>query len=349
SLFLNIKIPDSVIELNSSIKVNFTINENLYTDEIFINETNITKNKPIKEKILSIKNINIHYEIFSPENKEEIKGKFLMIHGFAGSTFSFNRIAPLLARLGYLVVAIDLPNFGYSDRARIKFNSNCFADLIFNFINQFEESKLNSILKDYSLSKDPSLSENFKKSKWNIVGHSMAGRILSIFTYKYKSMVNSLTLISPAFFGSTHFPVIAMLPPFNLFLYLYISSALQKVNFAKLLEKVYLRKPEDFEVENYLKPLLIPGTFQNVIYMLDTPEDEKFKPQDILNKIDLPVLLIWGKKDNIVPLKKSIKFIDKIKDKKLIVIEDAGHNSMETHFDIVINKILEYLAYLEYL
>lgn len=338
SFYIDVKIPESVVELNTINKINFTINENKYPDLEYSQYETFNSN-------INIDSIKIHYQLFLPENlsgENKIKGKFLLVHGFAGSSFSFNRLAPLLASSGFLVVAMDLPNFGYSQRVKLKLNSNCFADLINNFLVQFDNQFLAQNIAFNNINKeiiDIIIKEY--PTKWNIVGHSMAGRILTVFSYKYKNLVSSISLISPAFFSSKPYSIFTKLPPFNLLLYLYVSSALKKDNFAKLLEKVYFRKPEEFEIENYLKPLLIPKTIEYVMYMLDTPEDLNFDPPKLLDKLPFNLLLIWGKKDQIVPLKNSMKLVDKIKEKNLFIIDDAGHNSMETHAEMVFEEILK--------
>ncbi|OGS54995.1 MAG: hypothetical protein A2Y20_07870 [Firmicutes bacterium GWF2_51_9] len=60
-------------------------------------------------------NVKIHYRVVAPET---IKGKVLLVHGLAASTFSYRNNVDALVDDGYLVVAIDLPAFGYSDRRR---------------------------------------------------------------------------------------------------------------------------------------------------------------------------------------------------------------------------------------
>lgn len=352
SFYMDIPLTESIITLNTKVKIPFSINPEKYKDYEFyeqpiyeqaINEeakSEEVKNEENKykevenkdsEKGLNDKTITIHYQIFKPENKP--KGKFLLVHGFAGSTFTYHLLAPMLANEGYLVVAIDLPNFGYSERIKLKLNSNCFADLIYQFLVNFEK-QYSSQNSDFTL---PS------SSSWQIVGHSMSGRILTVFAYKYSKIIKDLILISPAFSGSKNLPILLKIPPINLFVNLYINSLFKKENFANLLKKVYLREPLSYEVESYLNPLLIPGTIQNVLYMLDTTEDPLYNPPDLLKKIELPILLIWGDKDSIVPLDKSYKFIDSIKNKKLVIVENTGHNSMETHVDIVFNAILQHI------
>lgn len=324
SFYIDVGITDSIIELNTKTTIPFSINTEKYKDSDFYEELAYNESK----KLLQNESINIHYQLFVPENKP--KGKFLLVHGLAGSTFTYHFLAPMLVNAGYIVIAIDLLNFGYSERIKLKLNSNCFADLIYQFLVKLEDRYSLELFNDCP-------------SGWQIVGHSMSGRILTVFAYKYGKIIKDLILISPAFFGSRNYPILLKIPPISFFVSLYINSTLKRENFANLLKKVYLRPPEDYEIESYLKPLLIPNTIQNILYMLDTPEDPRFNPPDILRKIELPILLIWGDKDSIVPLDKSSKFIESIKNKKLIEVENAGHNSMETHVEIVFDNIMKYI------
>jgi pimeloyl-ACP methyl ester carboxylesterase len=44
-----------------------------------------------------------------------------------------------------------------------------------------------------------------------------------------------------------------------------------------------------------------------------------------LSRIDRPVLIIWGKKDEVVPLSKGWKLHDLISGSRLVTVENAGH------------------------
>ena len=49
---------------------------------------------------------------------------------------------------------------------------------------------------------------------------------------------------------------------------------------------------------------------------------------ELLPKIDINVKLIWGEKDNIVPLSIGEEANTKFKDSQLTVFKDAGHNML---------------------
>ena len=61
----------------------------------------------------------LYYRVFTPPDGSPSKGRILLVHGFGGSTNSWNVTAPKMASMGYLVVAADLPGFGYSEKKRI--------------------------------------------------------------------------------------------------------------------------------------------------------------------------------------------------------------------------------------
>nr|MDQ5807491.1 alpha/beta hydrolase [Actinomycetota bacterium] len=50
--------------------------------------------------------------------------------------------------------------------------------------------------------------------------------------------------------------------------------------------------------------------------------------RDRLDDIECPVLIVWGEKDLLVPVKDAYTFDELIPDSKLIVYEDVGHCAM---------------------
>jgi hypothetical protein len=65
---------------------------------------------------ITVDELKLHYRLWNVE-EENIRGNVLMVHGFGGSTFSWEQVADSLQQLGYRAVAVDVPPFGYSDRA----------------------------------------------------------------------------------------------------------------------------------------------------------------------------------------------------------------------------------------
>ncbi|MFW5725978.1 MAG: alpha/beta fold hydrolase, partial [Bacteroidota bacterium] len=84
------------------------------------------------------------------------------------------------------------------------------------------------------------------------------------------------------------------------------------------------------QVEAYLEPLLLPGTARAILHM------QRFSREiAVLDAaaLDVPALAIWGENDTWVPLESGNKVLEKMPGVQLRVIEQAGHNPMETHPD----------------
>jgi pimeloyl-ACP methyl ester carboxylesterase len=64
-----------------------------------------------------------------------------------------------------------------------------------------------------------------------------------------------------------------------------------------------------------------------------------------LEKIkDLPCLIIWGEKDNVIPFECADKFRQILRDAEVTKIEDAGHSPFVEKTAIVYQKILTFLS-----
>lgn len=67
-------------------------------------------------EFLDLDGVEIHYRIFN--NKADKAGNVLLVHGFGASTFTWRHTAPYLQDENFLVVAVDLPGFGLSERRK---------------------------------------------------------------------------------------------------------------------------------------------------------------------------------------------------------------------------------------
>ncbi|MFW5757703.1 MAG: alpha/beta fold hydrolase, partial [Bacteroidota bacterium] len=83
-------------------------------------------------------NVSLHYRLWTTDEAGP-KGKILLIHGFGGSTFSWEKIAPVLSNNGYFVVAVDVPPFGFSQkRSNLNGSIGARAELVNDFIKYLD-------------------------------------------------------------------------------------------------------------------------------------------------------------------------------------------------------------------
>ena len=123
--------------------------------------SNHLKEAPIKpfanSYFFTYNNTKFHFRLFVPK---QIKHKALLIHGFSASTFSFRNNIDSLLNKNTLIVAIDMPAFGYSDKSEDA--------------NYTDTNKIQAI--HFLLQHIDQLSP---EKRWNLIGHSMGGVTIS--------------------------------------------------------------------------------------------------------------------------------------------------------------------------
>lgn len=267
--------------------------------------------------------LKLHYRIWEP-GVETAKGHVLMVHGFSGSTFSWQQAADSLSRAGYFAVAVDVPPFGYSDRApRQNQSVTARAKLLHNFLQQ-----------------------EFPGTAWHLAGHSMGGGIVQAMALMYPESYESVTLVAPSLFsriqkGRASPPAWMLIPGLTTFAgNLAESWFITRARIEELLTSAYGATPDNKQVEGYLKPLLIPGTARGILHAQRFREE--IAEPDIAT-LFVPALAIWGENDTWVPLQSRKHILEKAPEITLSVINDAGHNPMETHMGEFMSLWLHFL------
>ncbi|MCX6303983.1 MAG: alpha/beta hydrolase [Bacteroidetes bacterium] len=273
-----------------------------------------------------IDSISIHYRTWN-DSLIKPKGKVLLIHGFCGSTFCWRNNYDALIRAGYMVVAIDLPGFGYSSRsAKINQSQSNRARLIWNLIAGIDHSD---------------------SSKWNIVGHSMGGGAAEAVALTNPGRTKSLTILDGMIFiknDNVNMRIVGLvnLPVYKKLLLSYTEHTyLSFNNFRRELKGTYGFLPDTLTVNGYWVPLQIEGTAETVVNLL--ANSNEIQPLDAIGLEQFPVLVIWGKKDKTIRLKHGKKLKKYVPSIELRVIPDAYHMAMETHPAIFNALLTEFL------
>lgn len=277
----------------------------------------------------SINGINIHYR-YKIQKGVQYRAKILMIHGMAGSTFSFRHSSEFLQKNRILAVSADLPAFGYSSRnSGLNHSSDVRSILMYELMNKI----------------DSSLPKKTGLMKWNLLGHSMGGRtVLHMASQKdISERIKGLILIAPAvYFTGSKFG--KFLLSFSLFRTaaekIMKANYLNRESFDNLLESAYGRKPEPEETEGYLTPLLSPNS-EKAFFDALLNSDDQASPN--FTEAEKPVLIIHGQNDSWIKLENSEKLNREIKGSRLHIIQNAGHCPMETHPDSVNQFILNFI------
>jgi len=137
----------------------------------------------------------LHYRLWEPRGA--MQGKMLMVHGFGGSTFSWRHNVEPLTNAGYLVVAVDLPGFGFSDRsARDVYGQSERGALLWQLLELIENSRGHGGL------------------GWHLMGHSMGGGTVAAMSTQEPARTASVIFVAGALFPeSRRINVLMVLPP----------------------------------------------------------------------------------------------------------------------------------------
>ncbi len=284
----------------------------------------LPEEKPFQNsKFIEIDEIKLHYREWLQESPTAYP-HVLLIHGFSGSTYSWRYTADSLYSIGYNVVAVDFPPYGYSDR---DLDINTSTTAIAKTINNFKDSL-------------------YPEVSWHIIGHSMGGGIAQAMVTHYPKNIVSVVFVAGALYSQVEKNEVQAPWPLRLcFIENLLASIgdnlfITKKRVKKFLASAYGSEPSEEEVEEYYKALNIPGTSQAIIRSkTKSPEIFAFSASEI----NVPAYGIWGEQDSWVPLSRIKPALEKMPDVKIETIPGRGHNPMETHHEEFIKLLLEFL------
>jgi pimeloyl-ACP methyl ester carboxylesterase len=232
----------------------------------------------------------------------------LLIHGMAGSSENWRDVVePLASR--HTVIAPDLPGHGLSAGGP----------------GDYSLGSLASGLRDLLLA--------LGHERATLVGHSLGGGIAMQFAYQFPEMVERLVLVSSGGLGPEVSAVLraAALPGADLFISA-TASVGQKVGSAlsRGLGAVGMRPaPDVAEVARGYASLADPGrrkAFLATLRSVVGTEGQRIAAADRLYLAEaVPVLIVWGARDQIIPVRHGEDAHRALPGSQLEVFEGVGH------------------------
>jgi pimeloyl-ACP methyl ester carboxylesterase len=234
---------------------------------------------------------------------------FLLIHGFAGSTFSWRELAPRLAARGHVVLAVDLPSFGYSERRNWALED---GEALWRLLEATRPG-----------------------ARWCLIGHSMGARVAAAVASRHPERIDAVVYLGG-------WPLSRVRPGLRQRLAVRLlrlpsvqrwasvvadRSQFNEARFAHLLESAYGRPPTADEVAGYLAPMRVRGTVPAVLERMTQARSEV----DEAAIARLPTLLLWGAEDAWVPVAVAERTRERFPAFALLRLPGSGHVPMETH------------------
>jgi pimeloyl-ACP methyl ester carboxylesterase len=248
----------------------------------------------------------------------------LILHGWGSCAKNWSPVKKLLENQGYKVFIPDLPGFG--------------ENKVFTSHTSLDASRLTRVfgenpppLQVWTINDYVEWVENYCEennlSQFYLLGHSFGGTVAIKFTIKKPEKIEKLFLAASAGIrkksikikiiktSANFFKKLAFLPFFGFF---------RKIFYKFIIKSDYLYVRGDIMRETYLK-----------IIEQDISED--------FFKISVPTIIIWGKKDNVTPLKHAYFIKEQIPGAKLEIIPNIYHNPHRENPELLVEKILSYL------
>ncbi len=214
----------------------------------------------------------------------------VLLHGWGASAASFRPLFDYLSKRSR-TLALDFPGFGNSDTPSEVWGVKEYGEFLLSF---FDAIKLKSV---------------------RLIAHSFGGRVAIWIAAHFPERVSKIILVNSAGIkpsrGLTYYLKTGTAKTGRFILKRRILGAFGE----DVLSRLYsLLGSKDYKSQH--------GIMRSILVKV-VNEDLK----ELLPKISVPVLLIWGENDTDVPVKYAREMERRIKDSGLVVLKDAGHYS----------------------
>lgn len=239
------------------------------------------------------------------------------VHGQTTPSFVWRGLARGLALMGYRVLIYDLYGRGYSDRPNGKQDKAFFLD------------QLDELLADQGVQDDITL-----------IGYSMGGAIATSFAAQNPSKIRQLILLAPAGIKVTHSrlmkfaiatPLIGDWLMLSLFPFLHRSRTAKERRLPSSVDNIVDLQQAELKIHGF-----IPAVLSSMRGIIADDQEQEHKS---IHRAVIPVLAIWGRKDDVIPLKAVGVLATWSRNARQEVIDDAGHGLVYTHTDDVLDAM----------
>ena len=217
----------------------------------------------------------------------------VLVHGFGASAGHYRAMIPFLAEKGYKVYALDLLGFGASEKPILDYSMELWDEQIRDFMKEF-------------IGDTPTV----------IVGNSVGSLASLMVASTVPAQIKGVVLLNCA--GGMNNKAIAddwriklAMPLFLLIDWLLnqpkiarrlFDNVRQPETLKKILQSVYPRYPEavnDELVQMLYGPSCDDGALETFVSVISGPPGPR--PEDLIPKIQSPILLLWGDADTFTP------------------------------------------------
>jgi len=248
----------------------------------------------------------------------------LFIHGLGSSSLAWRDIPDALSQY-FHTITIDLIGFGISEKPD---TANYTIKGFSKFIKDFLKERIEIDKKEHK--------------RINIVGHSLGGFIAAQVAIENKKMIEKLVLIDSS--GLLERPT-QLLKDYRV--------AATEINPVTRYEKVKRVLEDLYAGPSRLLPVAVdlfeytierPGARHAFETAFDNSTTTQIEQKGFKQIDDIPCLIIWGEKDNLIPIEYYFRFRQMLPKAKYETIADAGHAPFVEKTALVYEKLRTFLT-----
>src|SRR5215831_7042758 len=267
----------------------------------------------------TVKGVGTFYKEYGDRNDRHV----LFIHGLGASLLAWRDIPDALSK--YLhTIAVDLIGFGASEKPES-------ADYTIKGLSKFI---VDFLVERIEIGKQ-------KHKKISIVGHSLGGYIAAQVAIENKDLVEKIVLIDSS--GLLDGPT-PLLRDYRV--------AATDINPITRYEKVKRVLEDLYAGPSRLLPVMVdlfdyvidkPGAKHAFVVAFDNSTTTQIGKEGFRQINDIPCLVIWGEKDNLIPIEYYYKFKQQLPKANYATIADAGHAPFVEKTALVYEKLRTFL------
>ncbi len=262
---------------------------------------------------LVVDGVRLHLRDTGPRDAPAV----ILLHGFGSSLQTWDAWAEGLAK-DHRVIAYDMPGFGLTG-----------TDPTGDYSDERNVAVLLALMDKLGL------------PRTSLIGNSLGGKIAWNFAVAHQDRMDKLVLVSPDGFASRGFeyekapsvPFVLRILPYTL------PKFLMRLN----VEPAFADKAalSQAMLDRYYDMLLAPGVRQAVIDRL--PQVILHDPAKLLPNITVPVLLVWGEKDAMIPFSNSADYMRLLPHAHLASFPGIGHVPQEEAPAVTLGAVRAFL------
>jgi len=270
----------------------------------------------LRDKYISIDGNSIRY-------REVGTGPVLvLVHGIAGFIEEWEPAMETLSR-HFRVIALDLLGHGLSDKPEADYSLDFLTDFLKKFIQTFTVGGI------------------------YLAGHSLGGAICLNFAIKFPGMVERLILVNSIF---VKIPLFIRLASFKFMKNLKLKppAFITKAT----VRRIFYKKESVSEewIDKACGYFNIPGASRVMFSIINSSisirglKRKQFAGfMEGIEKLDVPVLIFYGKNDKILSYKNSLLLHRVLKNSRYVAVKNCGHELQVESCDIFCEKTIEFL------